>query len=150
MTDRQPLAPKIASEFDAKAQAAYEARENGDTALAEMLLLEAWDLLPEPVFDHDFYPQVYSRAIVEFYRDSSQFEKAEHWLDIVRQAYEPATKASDTSIAFLEATVWHDGGKMDEAFQQFHQLYKQYKLRPFQDKEPRWKAFFLERLEASR
>jgi hypothetical protein len=145
---RKKLPAKLAAAFDEKAKAAFEARNNGDLKEAEALLLEAWDLIPEPVYDYDFHPQVYSRKIVEFYRDSNQPAKAEQWLSRVRAAYSPPSKASTTSIAFLEATVWHDAGKFDEAFTQFKQLYKQYKLRPFQGSDPRYKDFFLKRLEA--
>lgn len=144
----KPLPANLTSEFDALAKKAWQVRDEGDLALAESLLMKAWKLIPEPVFEYAVYPQVYSRVIVEFYRDSNQPAKAEEWLKVVRQAHSPMTNASAASIEFLEATVWHDGGKLNEAFAQFKNLHKQYKLRPFQDKQPRWKEFFLNRLKS--
>ncbi len=69
---RKKVPPEIASAFDAKTEAAFKARDDGDLETAESLFLQAWDLLPEPVYEYDFYPQVFSRKIVEFYRDSNR------------------------------------------------------------------------------
>ena len=147
---RRELPKDIVAAFRSKTEAAFEARDKGDLETAEALLLEAWELIPEPVYEYNLYPQVYSRKIVEFYRDSNQPAKAEEWLSRVRAAYAPLSKASVASIAFLEATVWHDAGKLDEAFAQFMNLYKQYKLRPFQGYDSRWKDFFLKRLKSGK
>lgn len=141
------LPADLVSEFEALANDAWKARDEGNFAQAESLLMKAWQLIPEPIFEYAAYPQVYSRLIVELYRDSNQPAKAEEWLKVVKQAYSPLSKASAASIDFLEATVWHDGGKLDEAFAQFKKVYKQYKVRPFQDQNPRWKEFFFNRLK---
>ena len=142
---KKELPTELAERFDELAESAHAAEQKGDVAQAEKLYLDAWSLLPEPVYDINFYPQVYSRVIVEFYRDSNQHEKAVDWLGKMEMAYAPLNDASTASIAFLRATVLHDGGKLDEAYELFDSLHKKYATRPFKGKDQRWLDFYLAR-----
>ncbi len=117
----------------------------GDLAAAEREFMTAWDLVPEPKTNYD-YGQIMSRAIVMFYRDTKQFEKANRWLDVMREAYGPEPNAS---VEFIAATVDLESGHLDEAFERFDALHKQFGQRPFQGQKPDYLKFYKQRATAS-
>ena len=120
-------------------------RESGKLILVVEALRSAWNEIPEPKFDYDFYPQSLSRALVNLYQDLRQFEEARAWLHVVRKVYEPPSDASESTIAFLEATVDYEAGDEDEAFAKFETLHAKYGMRPFQGQDKRYAAFFKSR-----
>jgi tetratricopeptide (TPR) repeat protein len=115
----------------------------GKLDLAEKHFLEAWAVLPEPKESND-WSQTVSRGLVSFYQKTSQFEKADKWLKIVRKMYR-SSEASDTMIDYMTATVYFDWGKKDEAFALFDSLYKKHKRRPFQGDDRKYLDFYLSR-----
>jgi hypothetical protein len=100
--------------------------------------MDAWSTLPPPAIDYD-YAQTLSRGIVIFYRDTKQFDKANEWLRIVREAY---GGGANDSVNFLSGTVYFASGDFDKAFQVFDDLFRRFKKRPFQGENPEYLAFY--------
>jgi len=123
-----------------------EAWKSGRISEAENYFLEGWNVLPEPRTNFDF-AQSLSRGMVTFYRDTSQFEKAFKWLDVMRESYGPAP---NDSVEFLAATVHFETGNRDEAFRIFDDQVKRFKFRPFQGKDPKYLNFYKSRSKSGR
>lgn len=120
-----------------------EAWQSGDIKLAEELFQSAWDVLPSSKFECD-YSQSISRGMTAFYRDTHQFEKANHWLDITRKAYGPEW---NPSVEFLGATVYFEAGDLDQAFELFELLFKKYGKRPFEGEPSKYLDFYKKRAQ---
>ena len=123
-------------------KAGREKWKDGDLNEAERYFLEAWEAIPEPKNEYD-YTQSLSRGFIVFYRDTSQFEKAKYWLNVMRAAY--GSEASDY-VDFTAATVYFAAGELDAAFQIFDTQFKKYKSRPFQGEDKKYLDFYKERV----
>lgn len=114
----------------------------GDLPQAEAEFLAAWALIPEPKPAHD-YAQSMASGLVAFFMQTRQFDKAALWLDRMREAYGPGPDASEAD--FIGAALAYETGDLDTAFQGFQALYKRFKRRPFQDEDPKYLKFYLQR-----
>lgn len=144
----RPRLPKDLSEkIDALCAKGRKAWLQGRLEEAEQCVLTAWNELPEPKMEHDYYPEVLSRGIVTFYQETKQFPKAIKWLDTLEKAYDP-DGSKNASVLFKRATVYFDAGRLDEAFSIFDGLYKTFKARPFQGSDKRYLDFYKKRINS--
>ena len=60
-----------------------------------------------------------------------QIDEAHKWLQVVKQTYAPISRASDASNSFLQWTVEHDRGKLEDACNRFLCLFDEYGKRAF-------------------
>jgi tetratricopeptide (TPR) repeat protein len=141
----EKLSAELADKIDEKMKQAGDALRAGDPQGDEAALFEAWALIPEPKFKWSYYPQIISGNFVTHYRDLGQFDKAKHWLEIVRQAYAPPNEASDDHIGFLQGTVLYEAGDHDQAFELFDKLYKKYRKKFFEGEDKKYLNFYLAR-----
>lgn len=139
---KQAVPADTESRISEKAAMGREAWKRGSIAEAEEHFLEVWELLPEPKTECDYYAQSLSRGLVTFYQETKQFEKAKHWLSVMREAYGPEP---NDSVEFLAATVYFDEGNLDGAFRMFDSQFKKYRRRPFQGKDKKYLDFYLQR-----
>jgi len=142
MQERKKLPEPLRIQIDALLREAGLAERKRDFTKCEELQLKAWDLLPEPKLSWDFYSNIMPRDNLLFYRDTQQFDKAQHWLDITRKSYGPGR---DDSVEFFAATLWLEMGENNKAFDEFDRQYKALKKRPFEGKDPKYLAFYLSR-----
>jgi tetratricopeptide (TPR) repeat protein len=142
MGQRQELPADVRQQIDDLLRQAGEAERGGEPERSEKLSLKAWDMLPEPKLDWEFYSNIIPRDNLIFYRDRHQFDKALQWLAITRDSYGPGR---NDSVEFLAATLWYEMGNLDEAFDEFDRLYKAFKARPFQGKDRKYLDFYMSR-----
>ena len=131
---RQPLAQSVTAKIEEEGKSGREAWKSGDLAKAERHFLSAWDALPEPKLEFD-YAQLLSSGIAEFYRDTHQFEKAWHWIRIMRTAYGPEPNPYPE---FLAGTIAFESGELDDAYGLFRPLYERYGSRPFEGRDKKY------------
>jgi hypothetical protein len=87
-----------------------------------------------------------SRGLVEFYRQTNQYDKAKTWLETVRDVYDVEhNAASGASVTFLAGAVHFDAGNLETARVLFERLYKEYGRRPFDGSDPKYLQFTLDR-----
>lgn len=134
---------EIASKIHQIGARGREAWKQGQLDKAEEEFLAAWKEVPEPKEEFD-YGQILSTGLVGFFRDTKQFEKAYHWLEVVRRAYR-ADETSDPGIGFLVGTVHFESGRLDDAFSVFDKLFKEFKGRPFQGADKKYLDFYKKR-----
>jgi tetratricopeptide (TPR) repeat protein len=135
------LPPENKAAMSASAAKGRLAWKEGDLAAAEASFLDAWQAIPEPRAEYD-YAQSLARGLVDFYRDTKQYEKASSWLPTVREVY---GGGYNPSVEFLAARVAFEAGDTDEAFRIFDELYKQYKARPFEGYDSKYLKFYKQR-----
>jgi tetratricopeptide (TPR) repeat protein len=138
--------PALASkQLDENASLGREAWKKGDVRSAEKYFLSAWQCIPEPKVEYD-YAQSLSGGIVEFYRETGQYQKAKHWIEIMRSAYKfpEASEHSNDYVDFFAATVFYETGEFEVAFSIFDKQFKKYKARPFQGEDKKYLEFYME------
>lgn len=142
MTPPQELPKDMRDQIDGLLRQAGEAARGNEPERSESLMLRAWEILPEPKLGWEFYSNIMPRDNLLFYRDTRQFDKAKHWLEVTRESYGPGR---DESIEFDAATLWYEMGDFDQAFEEFDRQYKAFKKRPFEGHDKKYLDFYMSR-----
>lgn len=125
-------------------KAGREYWKSGRIQEAETCFLSAWEVIPDPKCSHD-YAQSLSRGMVDFLKETGQFDKAIQWLDVMHEAY--ATDICETSfdyVDFIAGTVYLDAGDVASAYATFKRHYDAHGKRPFMGEDKKYLAFYLE------
>ena len=123
----KPLPAEANAVIENEGALARAAWKRGDIKEAEVHYLRLWEAIPEPKLEYDM-AGILARGIAVFYRDTSQFIEAKSWLRVVFEAY----GQSNPLPRFLAGTVYFESGDLDQAFELFDSLYKEYGSRPFE------------------
>ncbi|MBO0664590.1 hypothetical protein LQ948_18750 [Jiella sp. MQZ9-1] len=143
MIKRTELPDEVRSKIDNVLKAAGDAHRQVDLVQEEILSLNAWNLLPEPKLGWEFYSNIIPRDNMIFFRDTNQFDKALHWLDITRKSYGSTKERPDQVIEFYAATIYFEMGRYDDAFAIFDWQYKKWKTLPFKGADKKYLDFYL-------
>jgi len=146
MKQLKPLPPALESEFTRYSKEARQARLGGDVEGAERAILAAWAVIPDPKLDY-IHGQIMSGVIVEFYRDSAQFEKAQEWLQVATTSYGSEREAV---IMLLRGTVAFEAGDLEQAAKVLGSLYSEYGSRPFVEMDPKYLKFIKSKMPKAR
>lgn len=138
---KKPLTPNIEEKIQTLGIEGRKSWSKGNIEDAENIFLRCWAEIPEPKFEYD-YSQILSGGLVRFYRDSRQLEKASHWIDVMKKAYNSNT---DIDIEFMEATVYYEAKELDKAYEIFATQYKNFGKRPFEGEDKKYLTFTLNR-----
>lgn len=127
---------------------AYKAwKERGNIEEAEEKYLSGWKRIsevdvPELQHEYDYLRQTTPWKLVKFYRDTGQFQKSHAWVQVLREIYGNGV-AANSSIDFLEATVYYESDDLQKAYEIFHSLYKDWGRRPFSGEDKKYLEFCL-------
>lgn len=135
-----PLPDDIEAAYLALFEPARRARERGDWAEVERLLLRGWELIPEPKVEYDRAQSTVS-VLVDHYRDHGNPTEAKRWLPVLETAYghdDPSFRMSSGTVAFV-------AGELDDAYRIFDALYRAWGKRPFEGMDPKYLRFYLDR-----
>lgn len=110
------LEKKASSEIDRLLRSAGLAARTADLSQAIRLCLKAWDRLPEPKNIWDYYPQIISRGLVEYYVDIGDKENIEKWIDLAYYAYRDNSR-TDVFLNTIEADCLYRMGIESRAFE---------------------------------
>ncbi|MFF8803069.1 MULTISPECIES: hypothetical protein [unclassified Methylobacterium] len=117
------LEKKTSSEIDQLLRSAGLAARTADLNQAITLCLKAWARLPEPKDRWDFYPQIISRGLVEYYTKIGDKENMEKWIDLTYYAYRDDSR-TDIFLNMLEAECLYKMGIDSRAFDIIAQVEK--------------------------
>lgn len=115
-----------------------EAWAHKDVAMAEAKFLEAWDVIPEPKERYRL-GQSMCGGMIEFYRQTRQYDKARAWLELLAPMYEPGNVYTEQ----LRGVVAFDAGDSAEAYMHFDRVYAQGKTRGFESVDPKYLNFYM-------
>lgn len=123
---------QLPPELDTKVNACWQdfitCEETGKIEDAERAGVLAWNMLPEPRTEWDYFSNVIPFALAEFFRDNASFDQARSWLDVARSTYGPGP---DQTVEFLAATIEFEAGNTEEAVKEFERQYRTFGDRPF-------------------
>ncbi|MDO5528046.1 MAG: hypothetical protein Q4F71_01465 [Paracoccus sp. (in: a-proteobacteria)] len=87
--ERKPEIPEpTRSEIEALISASREAFDAGDLQKSHQIGLQAWDLIPEPKAQWDYYPQSLSKTFVEDSAELGDAESTHKWVEIMAEMYD--------------------------------------------------------------
>jgi hypothetical protein len=144
--DFATLPAKVEKKVSGHWEKFYSSVDEGDFPAAEAEALKAWEALPEPKLQWDYYANVIPMDLVTFYRNWGDFGKALAWLGIARETYGPGP---NVSVEFVAATVAYESGDFDAAFQEFNRQYETFGKRAFEGEDPKYLAFTMKRRRQS-
>lgn len=114
----------------------------GDIQASLDLALTAWELIPEPKYQWDYYPQSLSVGFVEDYTELSDPNAVKHWIPIVYQAYgDPDRK--NLYVLMLEGGALFKLGLKDEAYLVFERAFQLYGRDGFKGEHLEYLEFYL-------
>lgn len=119
-------------------------REQYKFADAEVLLIQAWDLIPEPKFswgDTDSY--LY--AVVDFYRRWGKHDVAKKWIG---QALAQDLMPHEYSQYLEAGKTYYEAGESDQAEVYFGKVFKIIGARGFSGEDPKYLKFYREKQAA--
>ncbi len=138
--DKLDLPKDIGASMLSLAAEGRAAWRRGDFEAAEKAFLGAWSTIPEPRLDYD-YASSLSRGLVEFFRDTRQFDKARTWLETARKVY----GAENPEMLWQGGILAFEAGQLDEAFGYFKKLFDAFGERPFKGYDRKYLTFYKER-----
>ncbi|MFS4439329.1 hypothetical protein ACMA5I_14040 [Paracoccaceae bacterium GXU_MW_L88] len=138
--------PEIESDIrqridDARAQGREKAKA-GNFAGMEAHMQEAWDLIPEPKKNWDYYPQSLSVAFVSLHTRLGDPAKAKQWIPTVYEMYDDADRESLYTLK-IEGEALYKLELFDEAYPVFERVHELYGRDGFKGEHLQYLEFYL-------
>lgn len=105
--------------------------------------LEAWDLIPEPKEDWDYYGQSLSAGFVVDYADLGDKKSCQKWVEIMAQMYDDPNH-EDHYVLMQEGEAMYKLGDLERAFYVFSRIEELYGPRGFEGEQRAYLAFIEE------
>lgn len=132
---RLPQLPKaISDKMDGILQQAGELYRNESYNESIELQLKAWDLIPIPKEQWDFYPQVLSKNIVNSYTTSQDIQNVKAWIEIAYKMFNDPDRTSHYVLS-LEATSLYKLDLLDESYEVFDRIFELFGREGFQGED---------------
>ena len=122
---KKTLPTEISAKVDLLLKDARVRNGGGDVAGAAASALAAWELLPEPRLDWDFYPQIITRGLIGFYAALKDRDKARKWIELMAKAYDDPDH-EDHLVLMVEGEAHHQLGDRDRAAYVFARILEIY------------------------
>jgi hypothetical protein len=142
MADKRTLPKEISDEMDALLAKAGENTRSGKLREGIELALEAWNLMPEPVGQWDFYPQVNARNMVDDYVSVRDMANTKKWIEITAQMYDDPNH-EDHYVLMLEGEAMYKLGDLDRAYYAFGRIHEIYGRSGFEGEQLEYLEFYL-------
>lgn len=124
--ERKPQLPEtLRREIDAVLDRAGEAYRSGELRRSLEIAEEAWNIIPPPPYDWDYYAQSLTADFVRDYAELGDVVEVERWLPHLYAAYNDALK-QDQYTLMTEAEARLQIGQEDAARALFKRIYDIY------------------------
>ena len=124
--NRKPQLPAtLQNEINAVLDRAGEAYRAGDLRRSLEIAKEAWDIIPPPPYEWDYFAQSLSADFVRDYAELGDAAEVEHWIPHLYAAYDDDQK-QDQYTLMTEAEARLQIGQNDLAhdlFKRIHDIY---------------------------
>lgn len=115
---------------------------NGDLTRSLETALQAWDLIPEPKAQWDYFPQSLSAGFVQDYTDLGDVEATKRWIKAVYEMYDDPDRESLYTLK-IEGEALYKLGLMDEAYDVFARVFEFYDRDGFKGEHLQYLEFYL-------
>lgn len=120
----------------------FDARDAGDHATAVARWRDAWELLPEPKLQWDYYGQTLTRELTNSTIEAGDLSQSAEWVERLDEAYTPHSDASRMLVDFVKAKLYYRAGEPDLAWAYFDAIYKVKGRRAFEGEDPAYYEFY--------
>jgi len=142
MTVRKQLPKHISNAMDDLLKEAGMQFRAGETLKSIDLSMKAWNLMPEPVEQWDFYPQVQSRNMIAKFVELGDHQNAQKWIEIMAEMYDDPNH-EDNLVLMTEAEAMYKLGDMNRAYYVFSRVFEIYGRRGFLSERLPYLDFYL-------
>ncbi|NLE97993.1 MAG: hypothetical protein GX596_08400 [Propionibacterium sp.] len=118
------------------------AQRDGDLAACIAKLGQAWDLVPEPKLQWDYYGQILSLEASKACIEHGVLAEAAVWVERLDDAYAPHSEASRPMVDFVKAKLYYRAGERDLAHAYFDAIYKVSGKRAFRGEPDEYYEFY--------
>ena len=125
MNRKKQIEPTIRKRIDELLEASGEKFSSGDLRGSLDIALQAWDLIPEPKSDWDYYPQSLSAGFVQDFADLGDKESVSKWSQIMADMYGDPNH-EDQLVLMTEGEAMYKLGDKDRAYYIFGRIYEIY------------------------
>lgn len=113
-----------------------------DLAGSLQVALKAWDLIPEPKSEWDYYPQSLSSGFIQDYVDLGDKENVAKWAAIMAEMYDDPNH-EDHLVLMTEGEAMYKLGDKDRAYYIFGRIHEIYGRKGFAGEQSRYLDFYL-------
>lgn len=142
MIRRPQIQSAIRDEIDDILNRSGEYFRAGDLTGALELALKAWNLIPDPKHEWDYYPQSLSVSFVADYTDIGDVEAVKRWIKEAYLAYGDPDRENHYTL-MLEGGSLYKLGLKDDAYLVFDRIFSTYGRDGFKGDQREYLEFFL-------
>lgn len=139
---RPAVDPALEERLDVLINEGFDARHAGDVRGAVAKWSEAWDMLPEPKLQWDYYGQALTLDLTKACIECDDLSAAATWVERLDEAYSPHNDTSRMLVDFEKAKLFHKAGQHDLAYAYFDAIYKVKGKKVFDDTSPDHYEFY--------
>lgn len=121
---RPTVDPALEERLDALIGEGFDARDASDVAGAIAKWTAAWELLPEPKLQWDYYGQALTLDLAKACIEADDLAQAATWVERLDEAYRPHNDNTRMLVDFEKAKLFHKAGQPDLAYAYFDAIYK--------------------------
>ncbi|WP_296136395.1 hypothetical protein [uncultured Tessaracoccus sp.] len=133
---------ELETRLDALINEGHDARDAGDPAAAVARWEQAWELLPDPKLEWDYYGQALTLDLTKACLEAGDVARAATWCERLDEAYAPHDETSRMLVDFEKAKLLFRGGQPDLAHAYFDAIYKVKGKRVFDGESPDYYEFY--------
>lgn len=142
MIRRPQIQSAVRDEIDDILNRSGEYFRAGDLTGALELALKAWNLIPDPKHEWDYYPQSLSVSFVADYTDIGDVEAVKRWINEAYLAYGDPDRENHYTL-MLEGSSLYKLGLKDDAYLVFDRIFSTYGRDGFKGDQREYLEFFL-------
>ena len=126
----------IKTEIDEMLAVSAQHYQDGDLQEALKLAHAAWNLIPEPKKNWNYYPQTLAASFIEDYVDLGELDKVRQWIATTYEVYDDESH-KDHYTLMLEAEALYKL-EQDDAIDVFRRIYEIYGPRGFKGEQRKY------------
>lgn len=142
MNRKKQIDPAIRKQIDELLEASGKKFSSGDLQGSLDIALQAWDLIPEPKADWDYYPQSLSAGFVQDFADLGDKANVAKWSQIMAEMYGD-TNHEDQLVLMTEGEAMYKLGDKDRAYYVFGRIHELYGRKGFAGDQSTYLEFYL-------
>ncbi|MDO1583074.1 hypothetical protein [Rhizobium oryzicola] len=140
--EKWQISPDLSQKLDGLLQAAGAKNREGKVAESLELGQAAWELLPPPQEEWDFYPQIMARSMATKCAAIGDAISTKKWIEITYRMYDDP-EHRDHFVLMPEGRALHQLGLYDEAYGLFAKVYEVFGRQGFSGEDAPYLEFYL-------
>jgi hypothetical protein len=141
MNRKKQIEHAIRERIDELLETSGKKFSSGDLKGSLDIALQAWNLIPEPKSEWDYYPQSLSAGFVQDFADLGDKENVSKWSQIMADMYDDPNH-EDHQVLMTEGEAMYKLGDRDRAYYVFGRIYEIYGQKGFAGTQSTYLDFY--------